>query len=178
MADVEINWYSVMRKVKDAATPKVRRVINTDLQVLAEKFKTIMHTTIMHSPEMTSRESAVVASTGFEATNIHLISVSFNDSQCIIDAQMDFNFTGDKTLVSLSPGKQVNDMVVMFNNGYSDNNVDPERPPKGFWHGFWLVLQPDYKLGAHFVSKATDEFAQFLRSQGYDVRYLIDGKYT
>lgn len=178
MADVDINWYSVMRKVKDAATPKIQNVIRADLEVLSEEFKNIMHKTIMYSPEMTPRESAVVADTGFDATDVHLISISFDGDKCLVTAQMNFDFTGDKTLVSLSPRKQVNDMVVMFNNGYPTNNVNPANPPQGYWHGFWLVIQPRAQAGAHFVTKATNEFVQLLRSRGYDVNYSIDGKYT
>lgn len=178
MADTNINWFSIMRKVQDAAIPKVRIAMEAELQRLAEEFKNIMHDTIMFdTPEMTARESAVVADTGFDATYLNVISVSFNNKNCKITAKMNFDFTGDKMLESLSPTKQVQDMVVMFNNGYADNNVDPEHPPQGLWHGFWLIITPGFKVGSHFVSRATEKFVNLLTQNGYKVNYQIDGKY-
>lgn len=181
MSNVGINWASIERKIQDAATPKIRKELSmklpSEFQLLAEEFKKIMYETIMYSPEMTPRESAVVADTGFDLTRCYLVSVSFNKDRCLATVEMNFDFTGDKTLESISPNKHVEDMTVLFNNGYQDNNVDPDRPPFGKWHGFTLVIQPGFKLGAHFVSQATTKFVDRLRSGGLDVRYFINGKY-
>ena len=96
----------------------------------------------------------------------------------LIDAELGFDFDGDKSLVSISPNKKIDNLVALFNNGYpSGNNVNPKKPPMGMWHGIWLVIQPRTRMGAAFVQKAAKEFQEWAESQGMTVTYEISYEY-
>ena len=110
--------------------------------------------------------------TSFQKTGGTFVGYSVGKNGGTISYKMNFDFTGDKTLVSLSPYKSVHNLVALFNNGYPTNNVNPNRPIKGMWHGRELVIRPRSRQGAHFIGRAIQQFKQWCAT--YYREYKID----
>lgn len=172
--DATFNWSSIEKKI--GAGAKGSSALSVEAAALPPRFIQIMSESISDSVSrgaLTANEAAAVLSVPFECTKITTKSTSTG-----VLVEMGFSFMGEKTLVSISPGKTVGNLVALFNNGYNDNNVDPARPPRGMWHGKKLVIWPNAKTGAHFVGRAVQRFKNELTAQGCTVQATISGEYS
>lgn len=158
-----VDWNSISAKVARAAASKIKCAVKEDIEMMEYMLPTYMEAEILDNPIMTDGEAERALEVPLKSIG-STITTYYDNSNVGVEFKIYFDFTGDKTLVSLSPNKQVNDLIALFNNGYASNNVDPDRPIRGIWHGRELVIYPRSKRGAHFIGRAIERFKKYVES--------------
>lgn len=180
MANYTINWNSVEGKVGKPLENKVRTAaVGLIPKVIGEKFVHIMDSVIANCAGISVNEAnrirqVPLVHTGSSVTGVH------TNAELGVDYGIDlyFDFSGDMYLHSLSPRKYVHNLVALFNNGYPTNNIQPNKPIIGTWHGQTLILGPWQREGAHFVGKAIREFEVWAESQKIIVSSKVNPIYS
>lgn len=179
MANVIIDWGSISAKVGNKITAKAKRASSLKAKVLAKTFIDIMNQSIENSAWLTGPEKERVLANPLVCTGATVTGVHTNSELGVeYGIELFFDFSGDKKMISISPKKYVHNLVALFNNGYASNNVDPERPPKGMWHGQFLIIRPKSKAGARFVENAVDTFKSLFNNQDVTVNAKISPEYN
>lgn len=168
---VIINEASLQAKLNKVSGSKAGRAAKLNSSLLASRLREMMIDEISAAGDLTGPERDRVLSVGITCSST---SASANGEQ-IVTIRLDFS--GDKTMVSLSPNKSVQNLVALFNNGYASNNIDPSRPIRGIWHGKMITIGPRSRSGAHFVQSAVEKFTNMLTSQGAIVHSTISPEY-
>lgn len=178
--DGKVNWASITSKLNRAVAAKIEEKVTQDLETIAHEFETTMDFEIADSPGLTPAESERVSMVPFQYTG-KSGGVTQNFSGRVKGTyKLYFDFLGDKTMVSLSPNKSVHDLIALFNNGYASNNVRPDAPIRGIWHGREIVIKPRSRQGAHFIGRAIEQFQQWCAAYypKYNIRFKVNPNYN
>lgn len=167
----QVNWDSISAKVASAASKKIKNAVKHDIEMMEYMLPTYMEAEILDNTIMTNGEAERALEVPLVSTGSTITSY-YDKSKVGTEFKIYFDFEGNKTLESLSPNKQVYDLIALFNNGYPTNNVNPDRPIRGTWHGKELVIYPKSKRGAHFIGRAIERFLQYVHTMSPD--YVID----
>lgn len=176
MANVNINWDSINKKIDYDGYKKTSEKSTTLGYYLAGRFIATMKAAIDEAHGLTGNEKAVIQNHPIELVDCKTYA-DFRSKTPMIEIYLDFDFQGgSRSLVSISPNKQIYDAIALFNNGYpGGNNVNPKKPPRGIWHGKPLTIRPRARDGAHFIEHAITDFSYGLLNYGAQLRdYSID----
>lgn len=179
-SDITVDWSAIEAKDGKAMEKKAGKAKKLAAsKTIANKFIEIMVEEIGKSSKtITENEIKRILENKFKLTSSTPIVGGSGKKTINVGFNLEFEFTGDKTLVSLAPGKHVENVVALFNNGYPTNNIDPKHPIKGYWKGRYLVLGPYSQQGAHFIGRALERFEKWAKSNGWTVTYTVDGIYN
>ena len=174
----EVNWDSISAKVASAAAKKIKKAIREDVEMMEYMLPVYMEAAILDNHTMTNGEAERALEVPLRSVGSTITSY-YDKSNIGVEFKIYFDFDGDKTLVSLSPNKEVHDLIALFNNGYPSNNVNPDRPIRGTWHGKDLVIYPRSKRGAHFIGRAIEQFKEYVNKAypGSDIDVQVNPNY-
>ncbi len=172
MAGATYNWNAINAKIKNGISKKIDEKMSKEIPMICSEFESIMDFEIADNPGLTIGESERLSDVKFQRTGSTFIAHDSTGNNVTATYRIGFDFVGDKTLVSLSPGKSVYNLVALFNNGYASNNVRPDAPIRGIWHGVEIVIRPRSRHGAHFISNAVQKFKEWCAA--YYHEYNID----
>ena len=175
-----VNWASITAKLNRVVARKVEAKVSRDLALLESEFISAMDSAVVNSPRLTGPESERVSLVPFTCTGKTFGSTQNFGGIVKTQLKLFFDFTGDKTMVSLSPNKSVYNLVALFNNGYASNNVSPDAPIRGMWHGHELVIYPKGRMGANFIGRAIQQFKDWCSAYypAYKLSFKVNPVYN
>lgn len=171
-----VNWSSIEAKIASAANNMYKNATPAAAERIASEMVFAMNDAINSSSELTSNEAARVSLVPFVHVGTDVNVLKGTGGGVYHEYKLYFNFEGDKTMISLSPNKTVHDLIALFNNGYPTNNVDPEHPIRGMWHGNQIIIRPRSRKGAHFIGRALQTVKN--NNPQYDISFKVNPNYN